>query len=120
MQDKELYNLIAAKIRELRKDFGGKGISQEELASEMKVLPNTVSRWETGKYKPNINDLRNLADFFGISIADFFPKEEQTPKKDKMKALTRLSGELPDEDLEELIEYAKYKRARKRLTKNKK
>ena len=46
--------------------------------------------------------------------------KEQTPKKDKMKALTRLSGELPDEDLEELIEYAKYKRARKRLTKNNK
>lgn len=121
MEEDNVYIFIGRKIKEFRTHFAGKGISQEELAKSLGVLPNSISRWETGTYKPKINELQKLADFFGISIGTFFPdKEEPQETNEKILALTRLSGELPQEDLEELIEYAKFRRARRTLQNNKK
>ncbi len=57
----DLYSFIGAKIRELRRSYGGSGISQEVLAEKMKKTPNTISRWETASYKPTIRDLHKLA-----------------------------------------------------------
>jgi transcriptional regulator with XRE-family HTH domain len=68
---------VASRIREFRTSYGGgKGISQEELAKELKIAPNTISRWETGTYKPGIDDLERLARFFNASILEFFPEEK--------------------------------------------
>ena len=47
-----LYEHIGAKIRELRTKYPKGTLSQEALSSHLKVAPNTVSRWETGTYKP--------------------------------------------------------------------
>ncbi len=69
----DLYKYIGEKIRELRQNFGGKVISQDDLAKEIKTTPNTISRWETAIYKPSAKDLHNLAQFFGVSIWYLFP-----------------------------------------------
>ena len=77
-----------------------------------------MSRWETGTYRPTIDDLEKLARFFGKSIMDFFPKEEvQTERDEKIDALLRTAKQLNDEDVEELRRYAEYRRARQVYTK---
>ena len=44
------------------------GLSQEELASQVYVTRQAVSRWETGETIPNIDTLKLLSQRFDVSI----------------------------------------------------
>lgn len=45
-----------------------KGLSQEELAEQVFVTRQAVSRWETGETIPGIDTLKQLSIFFDVSI----------------------------------------------------
>lgn len=45
-----------------------KGLSQEELAKEVFVTRQAVSRWETGETQPNTEALKLLSKLFDVSI----------------------------------------------------
>lgn len=45
-----------------------RGLSQDALAEKLHVTRQAVSRWETGATLPGIDTLRQLSDFFGVSI----------------------------------------------------
>lgn len=108
----ELLHFIGRRIRELRQAYGSEGgLSQEALAKRLDVTPNTVSRWETGTYKPDINDLEKLSRCFGVSILEFFPQPEVLQDAPVM-ALLRAAKDLPVEDIEEIRKYAEFRRAR--------
>lgn len=107
---------VAARIRDLRRRHGLVGISQEELAAGVGVTTNTISRWETGTYQPDIDDLDRLARFFGVPILEFFPKVESAAQE-PVNALLRAAKDLSAGDLEELRRYAEYRRARHLLDK---
>lgn len=108
----ELLERVAKTIKDLRTGYGGVGISQEALAKELKVAPNTISRWETGAYKPDLNDLEKIARFFNKSIMTFFP-QELTPVKKETEALLRAAEALSPEDLDELQRFAEFRQAQK-------
>ena len=108
-----LYDQIGEKIKDLRKIYGN--ISQDDLAKELKVSSNTVSRWETSTYKPSVEDLQKIANFFGVDITSFFPAIENP----KLQALMSATGNLADKDIEELTEYAKFRKVRQALEKSK-
>lgn len=55
------------RIKELRKE---KGLKQTELAAILNVTQGALSSWETGRYDIGNDDLKKLADFFGVS-ADY-------------------------------------------------
>ncbi len=107
-----VYQKIGQKIAELRGNFGGKGISQEALAKAVKTTPNTISRWEKSVYRPSADDLFKLSKFFGVSIAAFFPDMELN---EKQEALLSATGDLDGKEMDELIEYAKFRKARQML-----
>ena len=108
----ELVEYIGNRIRDLRLKYGaGEGISQEALAKALDVATNTISRWETGTYRTNLQDLEKLSRFFGVSILEFFPQQE-LPKDEKITALLRAATQLSPEDVEELHKYAEFRRAR--------
>jgi transcriptional regulator with XRE-family HTH domain len=109
-----LLEFVGSRIRDLRRTYGGTGISQEVLASELGVATNTISRWETGSYRPSIEDLERLARFFKVSTQDFFPAEE-TSQTEQLKALLRAAEGLDPTDIEELRRYAEFRRARYKL-----
>lgn len=107
-----LVEYVAKQIRECRAAYaGGKGISQEALAEKLGVAANTISRWETGTYQPDLDDLEELARLLGVSILDFFPREKVTTD-DRVASLLRAAKELDDRDIEEVQRYAEYRRAR--------
>ncbi len=61
------------KLQELRKD---RGLTQEELAQELFVSRTAVSKWESGRGYPNIDSLKEISRFFGVSIDELIcPKE---------------------------------------------
>ncbi|MGD9689134.1 MAG: helix-turn-helix transcriptional regulator [Phycisphaerales bacterium] len=108
----DLNAFVAERIRDLRNRHGGpNGISQEALAKALKTTANTVSRWETGTYKPGLEDLDALGRFFGVSILAFFPPESESADS-KVSALLRAARDLPQDDIDELRKYAEYRRAR--------
>jgi transcriptional regulator with XRE-family HTH domain len=110
----ELLDHIAARLRDLRVSYNnGEGLSQESLANRLKVAPNTISRWETGTYRPSVKDLEKITRFFGVSIISFFPSEMVNEDEDEnLKALLRTARQLHPADLEELRKYAEFRRAR--------
>ena len=115
----KLYEYIATKIKELRENYGGKGISQDFLAQKLTVTPNTISRWETGKYKPRVTDLQKLADFFSVPFSTFFPEAKEDSTKPELNALFSASKDLHPEDLKALTMFAEYRKARRVLEKAK-
>jgi transcriptional regulator with XRE-family HTH domain len=110
---------VGQRIREFRTSYGGgTGMSQDALSKALGIAPNTVSRWETGTYKPTIEDLDRLARFFGKSIMEFFPKEDvRTERDEKIDALLRTAKQLNDGDVEELRRFAEFRRAQHVYTK---
>ena len=52
-------------IRKLRVS---KKMSQEELANQLGVSPQAVSRWENGKTYPDISLLSSIALLFNVTI----------------------------------------------------
>ena len=51
------------------------GLTQEQLGERLGVTNKTVSRWETGKYMPDIDKLQELSAILGISINELLAGE---------------------------------------------
>lgn len=49
--------------------------SQEAFAREINVNLTTVSRWETGKSKPNMSTMRQIKEFCSKYNVDYIPLE---------------------------------------------
>ena len=106
----EFYEFIGRKIRELRLDPSRGEMSQDAVAEKIGVAPNTVSRWETGTYKPTPEDLEKLARLFKVSITVFFPNLQYDDSA--VTALASATGGLSKGDLEEVLKYAEFRKAR--------
>lgn len=55
---------INERLLKLRKE---KGYSQEELANEINVSRQTISKWETGESNPDFDKIEPLCNLYGIS-----------------------------------------------------
>lgn len=66
----DINKYIGEKIRSLRQS---KNINQDELAEYLGVSTQAVSRYELGDRKTDNDILFKLADYFNISVNDFFP-----------------------------------------------
>ena len=61
------------KLQELRKR---KGVTQEELADALFVSRTAVSKWESGKGYPNIESLKAVAKYFGVTVDELLSSDE--------------------------------------------
>jgi transcriptional regulator with XRE-family HTH domain len=52
----------------LRHYRGLKGVTQKELASAIGANNTTVSNWEKGISKPDMDTLADLSNYFGVSV----------------------------------------------------
>lgn len=52
-------------FRKLRKGFG---LTQEQMAKILHVSRTAVSNYERGRMEPSIQTLKDIAQFFGISL----------------------------------------------------
>lgn len=55
------------KIRQERISLG---LSQGEFAKELGIQQEVLSRWELGKAKPSMKNIRKLAEKFGIEVKE--------------------------------------------------
>ena len=64
---------FSKKLQELRKQ---KALTQEELAQARYVSRTAVSKWESGRGYPNIDSLKFIAKFFGVTIDELLSGDE--------------------------------------------
>lgn len=60
------------KLQELRKK---REITQEELAEALYVSRTAISKWESGRGYPSIDSLKEISNFFSVSIDDLLSSE---------------------------------------------
>ena len=61
------------KLQQLRK---GRGITQEELAAKLYVSRTAISKWESGRGYPNIESIKAIAEFFGVTLDELLSTNE--------------------------------------------
>ncbi len=61
------------KLQELRKN---RGLTQEELAEALYVSRTAISKWESGRGYPSIDSLKEISNYFSVSIDDLLSGEK--------------------------------------------
>lgn len=105
---------IVARINAL---LAAKGIPKQQFYKDCGITSASYSLWNTGKTNPSMKNLKIIAEYLAVSVADLLPDEELVPqegiKKDpipkdevvgsaKQKLLDALDG-LSDSQIEKLI-----------------
>ena len=80
-------------LKMLRKN---KGYTQEELASRLKVVRQTVSKWEKGLSVPDAEMLLKIAEEFEVSVSELLGAkiEDEQSKSDVAEQLARINEQL--------------------------
>ncbi len=61
------------KLQELRKN---RGLTQEELAEVLYVSRTAISKWESGRGYPSIDSLKEISNYFSVTIDDLLSGEK--------------------------------------------
>ena len=61
------------KLQELRKS---RSLTQEELAEALFVSRTAISKWESGRGYPSIDSLKEISNYFSVTIDDLICSEE--------------------------------------------
>ena len=68
---------LCKNLRQYREE---KRLSQEEVAQQLNISRQTISRWETGKRCPDIDSLIELSNIYKVSL-DILLKDEKVLHK---------------------------------------
>ncbi|GAX06080.1 helix-turn-helix domain-containing protein [Lactobacillus sp. LC28-10] len=88
---------------QLRTTRISRGYSQNEIATMLHITRQSVSKWETGRAYPDIDNLIYLSDIYGLSIDKLLKKNQdlenkiqtnQTVINDKKKQLKQINKSL--------------------------
>ena len=77
--------MLNENIKKFRKS---KGLSQEELATKLNVVRQTVSKWENGLSVPDSDMLITLADELDTSVSVLLGETVTEPMPDDLKAIS--------------------------------
>lgn len=88
---------LGLRIRELRIS---KGIKQGELADLLNMERSNLTRIESGKQRPNDDNLIKLSEIFGVEIKDIFDFEHTIKNQSQLKK--EISNNLDDLSVQEL------------------
>jgi Zn-dependent peptidase ImmA (M78 family)/DNA-binding XRE family transcriptional regulator len=78
---------VANQLREAREE---RGWTQKDLAHRLGRTQTAISYWESGKRKPDIDDLLDLATALGEDVSYFFPPERQ---RQPIRAILRATAD---------------------------
>lgn len=83
---------IASRLASMRRE---KGLSQEELAAQLGVSRQAVSKWERGEAAPDMGNLVALADLYEVTLDALVRGEEGSTAASASRSLPGCAGELP-------------------------
>ena len=83
---------LSEKLYTLRKKSG---LSQEQLAEQLKVSRQAISKWESGTSIPESDKLIAISNFFNVSL-DYLMKEDHDQSKDTPQTEQSESAQVAD------------------------
>lgn len=102
------------RIKELRQE---NDILQSDLAKRLKVGQATISNWETGRYEPDQDALREMSKIFDVSI-DYIlgntdikkplTSEDMSGLTDKQIKILQMMEKMTPEQQDEILRQAEY------------
>jgi len=92
--------ILADKIIELRKKNGW---SQEQLAEQMDISRQSVSKWESGMSIPDLDKIIKMSNLFGVST-DYLLKDEIEEMQPGEETRDSMEEEVRRISVEEAIE----------------
>lgn len=84
---------FSQRLKELRKE---KGLTQQGLADKLNKSKSTISSYESNRRTPDINVVRDIAEFFNVSADYLIGKSEIRNSNDKIKQALEDNPELSD------------------------
>ena len=72
---------LGQKLRKLRND---KGITQKDLADQLHVTFQTISKWESDKNEPDLATLKEIANYFNVTL-DYIASDKEAQKVEKIE-----------------------------------
>lgn len=69
---------FAQKLKQLRTRAG---MSQEKLSEQVGVSRQAITKWETDKGAPDMDNLMALSDLFGVSVDELLGREARKPSE---------------------------------------
>ena len=63
------------------------GLTQVELAERLNVSQSTITSWENGNRRPDLDLLPVIAQIFGVSVDELLGREEEKKEPPKGEAL---------------------------------
>ena len=73
---------LGQKMRKLRND---KNLTQKDLADQLHVTFQTVSKWENDENEPDVSTIKELAKIFGCSIDYLLSEDDKVPEVEEHK-----------------------------------
>ena len=95
-------NKIGKFIGEIRKE---KNMKQVELAEKLGVTSKTISRWETGKYMPDLSLFTDISKILGVTINEILQGERLIKKKNSDSVEIEIKLEIEEEQYKKMYEY---------------
>lgn len=77
MPDFVVKSPIVARINAL---LAAKGIPKQQFYKDCGITSASYSLWNTGKTNPSMKNLKIIAEYLGVSVADLLPDEELVPQ----------------------------------------
>ena len=69
---------IVARINAL---LAAKGIPKQQFYKDCSITSASYSLWNTGKTNPSMKNLKIIAEYLGVSVADLLPDGELVPQE---------------------------------------
>lgn len=89
-------------IGEIRKE---KNMKQSELAERLGVTNKTVSRWETGKYMPDLSLFAEISKILDVTINELLQGERLIKQKNRNSIEIEIKLEIEEEQYNSLFNY---------------
>ena len=94
--------MYSDKIFKLRKE---NHLSRQALAEMLGLTATAVYKWESGESQPNIDTMKKMAEYFGVSMDELcdFTDVVEDANDSRVAVMTRAFRQLSPEDQEKLL-----------------
>ena len=94
-----------AKLREKR------GLSQSQVAKDLNVATSTIGMWETGKRGLKDDNLKMIAEYFGVSsdyLLGIKSKDSANGISNAETVAAHIDGDVSDDEMKEILSFIDY------------
>lgn len=93
--DQQLYEFVASKIRDFRKE---RKLSQDQFSKHVELSRVSIANIEIGNQKPTLDLIWRISSIFAVNIGYFFPSELDLLKSQGKEQTINFINELMEQD----------------------